>query len=239
MKPNNIINKLKRQFKNFLKGIKNKNTSFFVLLLCICLISTALIWKYTSSDNIDNDNSATENQKEPDIINANEDPYKDYVDKTINEYEKSLENEKIRYQTNINGMFESFSKPIEGSIAREFNINELVYFEAIEEWRTHQGVDIKPSGNLVVKSTYDGVIEEINNSSIMGYEIVINHGNEIKTVYSCLSSVSVKVGDTVKNGDKIGTLGLIENIEMAEEPHLHYEILVKNENYDPTFLFQN
>ena len=73
----------------------------------------------------------------------------------------------------------------------------------------------------------------------MGVEIVINHGNDIFTVYSCLSSANVKVGDSLKQGDKIGTLGVIENIEMTEVPHLHYEVIVKGENFDPTTYYKD
>ena len=232
MKQDNFFNKMKKSVKKFIKELKNRNTSFFVLALCICLISTAVIWKYTNNDK--NNEIVKEDDKNSDSIKANEDPYKDYVDKTIEEYQKTLEEQEKQQQVATQNVLESFEKPMAGSIAREFNINELIYYEAIEEWRTHQGIDIKPDGNLNVYSSYGGVVEKVDTSSVMGVEIVINHGNDIFTVYSCMSSGSVKVGDNVKKGEKIGTLGAIENIEMSEVPHLHYEILVKGKNYDPT-----
>lgn len=237
MKQDNFYNRMKRQIKKFFKDLKNRNTSFFVLALCICLISTAIIWKYTNDGK--NNEIVKEDDNKSGSVKANEDPYKDYVDKTIEEYQKSLEEQEKQQQIATQNVLESFEKPIEGTIAREFNINELIYYEAIEEWRTHQGIDIKPDGNLNVYSSFGGVVEKVDNSSVMGVEIVINHGNDIFTVYSCMSSTSVKVGDNVTKGQKIGTLGAIENIEMSEVPHLHYEIIVKEKNYDPTSYYED
>lgn len=231
MKQDNFYNKMKNKVKKFLKDLKHKNTIFFVLILCVCLISTALIWKYTSNDN---NEIVKEDDKNSESVKANDDPYKDYVDKTMEDYKNSIEEQNKKEQEAAKNILESFTKPISGSIVREFNINELIYYEAIEEWRTHKGVDVKPEGTLTVNASYGGVVEKVDNSSVMGVEIVINHGNDIKTVYSCLSSTSVKVGDNVEQGQKIGTLGVIENIEMTDVPHLHYEIIVKGENFDPT-----
>lgn len=239
MKQNNFFNKTKVQFIKFFKGIRSKNTNFFIIALCICLISTAVIWKYTSDRNNDSD-TAKDNEKNPNSLNATtEDPYKDYVEKTIEDYQKALEEKNKQDESKANdttqkSKLDSFGKPIVGKISREFNIKELIYFEAIEEWRTHQGIDIQADGDLNVCSSYDGTIEKVNKDSTMGVEIVVNHGDDILTVYSCLSSSAVNIGDKVKKGQKIGTLGVVENIEMSDVPHLHYEIIVKGKNYDPS-----
>lgn len=232
MKQNNFFSKMKVQFIKFFKSMKNKNTNFFIVALCICLISTAIIWKYTKDKN---NNIVKDNSKDPNSINATtEDPYKDYVQKTMDDYQKALDNKEQDTAQSQKSKLDLFAKPIQGKISREFNIKELLYFEAIEEWRTHQGIDIQASGDLNVCSSYDGTVEKVNKDSTMGVEIVINHGDDILTLYSCLSSSAVNVGDKVKKGQKIGTLGIVENIEMSDVPHLHYEIIVKGKNYDPS-----
>ena len=232
MKQNNFFNKMKVQFIKLFKSMKNKNTNFFIVALCICLISTAIIWKYTKDKN---NNIAKDDSKDPNSINATtEDPYEDYVKKTMDDYQKALDSKEKDTAQSQKSKLELFAKPIQGKISREFNIKELLYFEAIEEWRTHQGIDIQASGDLNVCSSYDGTVEKVNKDSTMGVEIVINHGDDILTLYSCLSSSAVNVGDKVQKGQKIGTLGIVENIEMSDVPHLHYEIIVKGKNYDPS-----
>lgn len=236
MKQNNFFSNMKVQFIKFLKSIKNKNTNFFIIALCICLISTAIIWKYTRDKN---NSIAKEDEKDPNSINAQtEDPYKDYVQNQIDEYQKALGSQNKTDTASQKSKLELFAKPISGKISREFNIKELLYFEAIEEWRTHQGIDIEADGNLNVCSSFDGTVEKVNKDSTMGIEIVINHGDDIFTLYSCLSSSAVNVGDKVQKSQKIGTLGVVENIEMSDVPHLHYEIMVKGKNYDPSSYYK-
>ncbi len=233
MKQNNFFNKMKVQFIRFFMSAKKKNANFFIVALCICLISTAIIWKYTNDKN--NKDIAKGDDKDPNPINTTtEDPYKDYVEKTMDDYKKALENQNKNNSQAEKDKLAKFAKPIAGKITREFNITELVYFEAIEEWRTHKGIDIEADGNLTVSASYDGTVENVTKDSTMGVEIVINHGDDIFTVYSCLSSSAVSVGDKVQKGQKIGTLGVVENIEKSDLPHLHYEIIVKEKNYDPS-----
>lgn len=238
MKQKKLFSKFKMSMRKVMKNLKNKNTGFFILVLCICLVATALVWKYTKTNDVVPEHEL-DSAKES--VETNEDPYKDWVNRTIEDYEKAmLRNDpdvaEAEQEISLNSI-ESFGKPIIGEIVREFNINELVYFETIEEWRTHQGIDIKPEGTLTVTSCYDGTVEKVEKTSVMGVKIVINHKDNIKTIYACLSSSAVKEGDTVKKGDKIGTLGVIENIEMSQGPHLHFEISINNKIFDPTSLY--
>lgn len=235
MKQNIFFSKFRKQMKSFFKNFRNKNTSFFIIVLCVCLIATALIWRYTSTNN-ENSQISEEQNNSSDSLEANKDPYQDYVDKTIKDYENSLENED-KYQAERISIVESFAKPIEGNVARGFNITNLVYFDTIGEWRTHQGIDIVPVGSLTINAAYNGKIESVVNSGTMGYEVVIDHGQNVKTKYSCLSSVCVKEGDSINQDSKIGTLGVVDNIEMSDGVHLHFEVSVNDVIYDPTFLY--
>ncbi len=237
MKQNNLLKKMKVQSIKLFKSIKKNNTNFFIIALCICLISTAIIWKYTRDNKDISSKDGTNDQDSADT--TFEDPYKDYVKKTMNDYEKAIANQEKKDVAAQKSILELLAKPLPGKITREFNIKELLYFEAIEEWRTHQGIDIQADGDLNVYSSYDGTVEKVNKDSTMGVEIVINHGDEIFTVYSCLSSNTVNVGDKVQKSQKIGTLGVLENIEMSDIPHLHYEIIVKGKNYDPSSYYKD
>ena len=122
MKQDNFYNRMKKQIKKFFRDLKNRNTSFFVLALCICLISTAVIWKYTNDGK--NNDIVKEDDNKSDGVKTNEDPYKDYVDKTIEEYQQSLEEQEKQQQIATQNVLESFEKPMVGTVAREFNINE-------------------------------------------------------------------------------------------------------------------
>ena len=127
-----------------------------------------------------------------------------------------------------------FQKPVEGEIVREFAQENLVYSETLEEWVTHNGIDIKADKTTVVKAAEAGVVKSIKNDPRYGLTIVIEHDDVYQTVYSnLLTSEFVVEGETVEKGQSIGTVGNSAVFEIADEPHLHFEILKDAIAVDP------
>ena len=63
---------------------------------------------------------------------------------------------------------------------------------------------------------------------------MIEHSNQYTTVYSnLLSAEFVVVGEEVEQGQTIGTVGNTATFEIADDPHLHFEILYNSEQVDP------
>ena len=129
----------------------------------------------------------------------------------------------------------SFERPVEGEIVREFAQENLVYSETLEEWVTHNGIDIKADKTTVVKAAEAGVVKSIKNDPRYGLTIVIEHDNTYQTVYSnLLTSEFVVERETVEKGQSIGTVGNSAVFEIADEPHLHFEILKDSIAIDPS-----
>ena len=129
----------------------------------------------------------------------------------------------------------SFQKPVEGEIIREFAQNNLVYSNTLEEWITHNGIDIKADKTTVVKSAEAGVVKSIKNDPRYGLTIVIQHDDVYQTIYSnLLTSEFVVEGEKVEKGQAIGTVGNSSVFEVADEPHLHFEILKNSIQIDPS-----
>lgn len=129
----------------------------------------------------------------------------------------------------------SFQRPVEGEIVREFAQDNLVYSETLEEWVTHNGIDIKADKTTVVKAAEAGVVKSIKNDPRYGLTIVIEHDDTYQTVYSnLLTSEFVVEGETVEKGQSIGTVGNSAVFEIADEPHLHFEILKDSIAIDPS-----
>lgn len=143
--------------------------------------------------------------------------------------EKSNENKKTT-TTEL-----SFQKPVEGDIVREFAKDNLIYSPTLEEWVTHTGIDIKADKTTVVKSAEAGTVKSIKNDPRYGLTVVVEHANGFQTVYSnLLSSEFVVEGEKIEKGQAIGTVGNTAVFEIADEPHLHFEILKDNTQVDPS-----
>ena len=128
----------------------------------------------------------------------------------------------------------SFSKPVEGDIVRDFAVDNLIYSNTLQEWTTHTGIDIKADITTVVKSAEAGTVKTIKNDPRYGLTIIIEHENGFQTVYSnLLTSEFVVEGEKVEKGQSLGTVGNTAAFEVADEPHLHFEILKDSAQVDP------
>ena len=133
---------------------------------------------------------------------------------------------------------EKFIMPVDGEIYKNFSTDGLVYSDTLQEWITHKGIDIKAEKNTPVKATKSGKVKAIKNDPRLGTSVIIEHNGGFESVYACLLNADgIKVGDNVKQGDKIGEIGNSGVFEVADGSHLHFEILKDNENVNPELYF--
>lgn len=129
----------------------------------------------------------------------------------------------------------SFQKPVEGEVSREFAKDNLIYSETLQEWVTHMGIDIKADKTTVVKAAESGTVKSIKNDPRYGITIVIEHQDGFQTVYANLLTTEFVVeGEKVEKGQSIGTVGNTAIFEIADESHLHFEILKDSVQVDPS-----
>ena len=79
-----------------------------------------------------------------------------------------------------------FAMPVEGDIIREYAKDNLVYSSTLDEWITHNGIDIAAEKTTVVKASEAGTIKSIKNDPRYGLTVVIEHVNGFSSVYSNL-----------------------------------------------------
>lgn len=129
----------------------------------------------------------------------------------------------------------NFAKPVDGEVVKEFAKDNLLYSETLQEWTVHTGVDISAEKTTVVKAAEAGTVKSIKNDPRYGLTIVIEHANGFETVYAnLLSSEFVVEGEKVEKGQSLGTVGNTAAFEIADEPHLHFEILKDSVQVDPS-----
>ena len=127
-----------------------------------------------------------------------------------------------------------FKRPVEGDIIREYAKENLVYSATLDEWITHNGIDLAAKKTSVVRASADGTVKSIKNDPRYGLTVVIEHTNGFQTIYSnLLTAEFVEEGEEVKQGGTIATVGNTATFEIADESHLHFEILKNNESLDP------
>ena len=128
----------------------------------------------------------------------------------------------------------SFVKPADGEIVKDYSKDNLVYSSTLEEWTTHLGIDIAMQKTDVVKAVADGKVKSIKNDPRYGLTVVIEHQNGFESIYSSLLTAEfITVGEEIKQGSTIATVGNTATFEIADTTHLHFEIKKDGQNVDP------
>lgn len=124
--------------------------------------------------------------------------------------------------------------PVDGEIIKQFSMEELVYSKTINSWSTHTGIDIAGKLGAEVKAAKKGIVESIDEDALMGIIITLDHGDGVKTVYKGLSSKDVVTeGQEVEQGQTISGIGDTATLEILDDPHLHFEVLVDGKLVNP------
>lgn len=130
-----------------------------------------------------------------------------------------------------------FMMPVEGEVTNSFSNGELVKSKTLNEWRTHDGLDISAAADTPVKAAADGIIDSVTEDPMWGVCVTVSHNGNYVSYYNGLKpNVDVKVGQTVKIGDVIGAVGNTAEIELAEVSHLHFAVKQDGEWIDPAGL---
>ncbi|MDR2836296.1 MAG: M23 family metallopeptidase [Bacteroidales bacterium] len=115
--------------------------------------------------------------------------------------------------------------PMKGEIINSF-----------DESKNHYGIDIMPSGKANVLATLSGTVLLSDYTVKFGYTIIIQHNNDIISVYKHCSSILVSQGDFVVAGRVIATCDNMR--EKNSEQQLHFEVWKRGNVINPqNYLF--
>ena len=129
---------------------------------------------------------------------------------------------------------ETMVVPVFGTMYTEFSEDVLVYSKTLDQWSTHAGIDIKAEEGSPVRAAMDGVVDQVVNDPQLGLTIVLDHGGEVYTKYSNLSTLDlVSINQSIKKGDVISGVGKTALYEIADDPHLHFEVIKQGKSVDP------
>ncbi|GAB5523983.1 MAG: hypothetical protein Roseis2KO_18550 [Roseivirga sp.] len=127
------------------------------------------------------------------------------------------------------------AKPSIFPIDEKYNPEFLLHFDATMHRGTdreynHQGVDYRAAAGTAVRATADGTVVTSEKNDNRGNHVIIKHSDEYQTLYASLDELRIEVGEQVKRGMTIGTVGKsIENSNV----HLHYEVIKNGKRIDP------
>ncbi len=129
-----------------------------------------------------------------------------------------------------------FSMPVGGDIAIDYSDSVPVFSQTMNDYRTHLGVDISAQLGTPVSAVADGVVTNVWNDPFMGTSVSIEHSGNAVSIYKNLApeiSEGIVIGASVKQGGTTGAVAESALNDLAEEPHLHYEMKINGKHIDP------
>ena len=150
--------------------------------------------------------------------------------------------ELVRYE--VDGVLQGYFTP-EGYSAQKRFLRSPVEYTRISsgfsherihpidgQKKPHRGIDYAAPTGTPVYATADGIVSKKGNNRYNGNYIFLKHDRVYTTKYLHLHRFdpSVKEGEQVKQGQRIGSVGMTG---LATGPHLHYEFIVHGEHQDP------
>lgn len=129
-----------------------------------------------------------------------------------------------------------FCLPVTGHISKDYSMDLPVFSLTMNDYRTHSGIDIQAEIGTNVAAFAEGTVTDSYTDPFMGVCVEITHSGGMVSRYMNLGEEipeSVALGSKVDAGQTIGTVGCSAAIEAADEPHLHFEVVLNDLTVDP------
>lgn len=216
---------------------------YIVLILCVAVIGASGWAMMSLRNNGDSENKidGTGTEEPPTIADSRD--YADSQDEPVMAEEDISANAQTdtiaeqpddSAQTQADLAEPTYVWPVSGEVVVFHSLDELIYDETMSDWRTHSGIDISADVGIKVVSMSSGTVESIVNDALYGTTVTIDHGNDLKSVYSNMSaSPAVSEGQTVAAGETIGSVGQTAIAESSIASHLHLEVIATGMKVDP------
>ena len=227
-----------------------------VIILGICVIAAGALSFYTVNDinnklsqqNIENPNpvpDVIEDEQAQDVQNNAENvPLKDKPTQSAPQQKENTSKttatkaedvpleETAADSTPEQTTAPKFILPVNGKIFAAFSGDELVYNKTMDDWRTHNGIDIRANKDTAVKAASNGTVTNVYADGMLGNVVEIDSGDYTVRYCGLGDNLLCEKGKTVKQGDTIGVVGEIP-LETSEDSHLHLEIIKNGTTVNP------
>ncbi|MPM78678.1 hypothetical protein SDC9_125689 [bioreactor metagenome] len=119
------------------------------------------------------------------------------------------------------------SKPVSGNIVANFGWQT---HPILKQEMMHEGIDFEVPIGTNVQVSAPGKVMTITDSAKHGKVVIVEHSQDVSTVYGHLGEVLVKEGETVSQGQVLAKVG---KSGMTKVPLLYFEVRENGKPVDP------
>ena len=157
---------------------KVKDRPAIALVLFFCLAALVAVFAVTSTVNKVRDNLQ--------IDKAAEVVKKKAVSKTSENTAAEVVDSQDSKSSGSNSSA-SFIKPLSGEVIQKYSMDMPIYWETLDQYMTHDGIDLAAPAGTSVKTCASGTVTRIEKDDRYGMIVEISHGNDLLSLYGNLA----------------------------------------------------
>lgn len=128
--------------------------------------------------------------------------------------------------------------PMNGDILMNYSADKVVYFATLGQYKCNPALMIKGDVGQEVLCSYKGTVSDISENEETGLTVTLDIGSDYQLVYGQLKNLSVKVGDSLLEGETIGYLAEPTKYFVTEGSHLYFRVNEAEQTVDPLLLLR-
>lgn len=133
---------------------------------------------------------------------------------------------------------EGLSWPVEGNIIMNYSMDKGIYFATLGNYKCNDALIIDAKVGTKVKNAAKGKVVSVGKSEETGTTVTLDIGDGYSLVYGQLKNLSVKKGETVKEGEVIGVIAKPTKYYSVEGENLYFKVVQDEQPVNPMYLLK-
>ncbi len=125
------------------------------------------------------------------------------------------------------------SWPVRGEVIMDYSMDKTIYYPTLQEYKCNPSILIQSEEGTDVAAAFSGTVADVYHDAQLGTVLEMSLGNGYEAYYGQLENVDVAVGDTVQQGQIIGTVSTPTRFYSIEGSHLNFRVTRDGEPVDP------
>ena len=125
------------------------------------------------------------------------------------------------------------SWPVRGEVIMDYSMDKTIYYPTLQEYKCNPSILIQSEEGTDVAAAFSGTVADVYHDAQLGTVLEMSLGNGYEAYYGQLENVDVAVGDTVRQGQIIGTVSTPTRFYSIEGSHLNFRVTRDGEPADP------
>ena len=127
----------------------------------------------------------------------------------------------------------AMSWPVRGEVIMDYSMDKTIYYPTLQEYKCNPSILIQSEEGTDVAAAFSGTVADVYHDAQLGTVVEMSLGNGYEAYYGQLENVDVAVGDTVRQGQIIGTVSTPTRFYSIEGSHLNFRVTRDGEPVDP------